>query len=657
MEHSAIAAELEITCQMDFLVPLKQIGLITRSVLEAISQFYCPRRIIVVSTKSEGLMLSSLLPYWDVGKVEFVDEDIFFKKNFSLTFADITNEYDHNRKGDQRESGWWMQQLIKLGAATQISDISEHYVVWDGDLVPTRRWRLCDRDSSGAVRYYIAILQGEARSEFNSSEYAACMMALTGFAPVHPQGGGTFVAHHMVFCRQYVQELLALMAATTGTCGEATPWPLLIMAQSRQFYRFSEYKTYATFMLQRHPREFHYHTLDQFGEGGLRFREANAVVEEMLRACPLADGGLSYDQVRRFTDSHWQSLSGGSAALTTNSSSSSSERSVCCKAPPAYVQLDHVYGLQGVDLRLTTVRCRSQASSGPIPETQKPLILRLPLAGATNASRWYGTVRKRQCRAALELGGDSSRNSSNWNNGGDSVVKTGQRWRRMSGSSSSSSSSTLSLHCIHPPAAAAWEAGTRSVTRASRRRRRSSSSVSRGTESDYSSSSSASEGATSRSSVAAADEEEQEEDSSSPCSSSGSEWSTEQSGPDNTARGSRPCITAARRQVALRSLSSDSLTSGDNCSAPHGQMQQRRRLRRSSASSVAASNKAVVTTGRVAVVRPGAVPSVRPALVCDAGVIAPGTNSSSISSSGRRDKLRYWMRSATLVASCSPDAP
>lgn len=38
----------------------------------------------------------------------------------------------HLVAGDQREPGWWIQQLIKLGGATQIANISSTYVVWDG---------------------------------------------------------------------------------------------------------------------------------------------------------------------------------------------------------------------------------------------------------------------------------------------------------------------------------------------------------------------------------------------------------------------------------------------------------------------------------------------------------------------------------------------
>ena len=158
-----------------------------------------------------------------------------------------------------------------------------------GDLVPTRRWKLCSEDPiSGRLKYHIAILQGESRSEFNTTQYANCMRALTGFTPEEPLQGGTFVAHHMVFQTRYVAEMLQLMAEKTGC---TRPWPLMIMASSRKFYRFSEYKTYATFMIKMHPEEFNYHELSMFGEGGLRFREANSIVDDMLSVSKIKDGG------------------------------------------------------------------------------------------------------------------------------------------------------------------------------------------------------------------------------------------------------------------------------------------------------------------------------------------------------------------------------
>ena len=108
-----------------------------------------------------------------------------------------------------------------------------------------------------------------------------------GFSPLEPCEGGTFVAHHMIFQTKYVTEMLQLMVARTA-CSD--PWPLMIIASSREYYRFSEYKTYATFMMKMHRVEFNYHELCMFGEGGLRFRNANEIIYDMVIKSKFEDG-------------------------------------------------------------------------------------------------------------------------------------------------------------------------------------------------------------------------------------------------------------------------------------------------------------------------------------------------------------------------------
>jgi len=217
-----------------------------------------------------------------------------------------------------------------------------------GDLVPTRRWRLCSKDEHGNARYHIAILQGESRSEFNTTQYANCMRALIGYTPLEPTEGGTYVAHHMVFKTHYVREMLDLMAEKTASLD---PWPIMIMASSRKFYRFSEYKTYATFMLKHHPDDFHYHELSQFGDGGLRFREANNIIDDMLKACRVVDGGIAYADVADYVSSNWMKLTTPGQCM------------------PAYIQLDHVYGLDGFDLNLSVPEGASSSSAVVTPPT------------------------------------------------------------------------------------------------------------------------------------------------------------------------------------------------------------------------------------------------------------------------------------------------
>lgn len=133
MNHPITQEEIDATSKIDFVVPLKQVGLITKAVLEAIWKFYRPRRIIVVTAEADTIALARLAPYWDCGGVvECLAEEKFFMPNFGLTLEDIKAQYGYGRPGNSREPGWWIQQLIKFGAGSQIPDISDVYSVWDG---------------------------------------------------------------------------------------------------------------------------------------------------------------------------------------------------------------------------------------------------------------------------------------------------------------------------------------------------------------------------------------------------------------------------------------------------------------------------------------------------------------------------------------------
>ncbi|RYY77450.1 hypothetical protein EON63_18745 [archaeon] len=156
MEHPATPDELAILSQMDFIVPLKQFGLISRAVLEGVYHFYKPRRIILVTSERERHIFHNLVvPYWSVGVIEFVPEETFFLPHLHLTLDQIKAEYDDARGPEQREVGWWLQQLVKLGAASQVEGISEHYVVWDGKSKTPVSNICCHRDHGKGLSMFL----------------------------------------------------------------------------------------------------------------------------------------------------------------------------------------------------------------------------------------------------------------------------------------------------------------------------------------------------------------------------------------------------------------------------------------------------------------------------------------------------------------------
>ena len=88
-------------------------------------------------------------------------------------------------------------------------------------------------------------------------------------------------------------------------------------------------------MINNYPQEFHYHFFCDFGAGGLRFREANEIVKKILQKCPVINGGIPYEKIKLFFDENWKNLPGAKENLY-----------------PAYIQLDHVYGLEGINLNM-----------------------------------------------------------------------------------------------------------------------------------------------------------------------------------------------------------------------------------------------------------------------------------------------------------------
>jgi hypothetical protein len=304
--------------RVDFVVPIKKIGMFTKAVLEGIQTFYAPKRIFVVTNQEEKDVLEKEIIV-NNKEIVFVDEETFFVKHFGLTMTDLNQVFCNktdNCNSNYREFGWWYQQLIKLGASTQIEDISESYVVWDGDLIPLTKWELCSQDT-----FHAAILQDQPRSEFNRQEYNKCIRHLLGINVAKPFEG-TFVTHHMVFEKKYLKKMFEHIHDTLLlSCSLFQSWPIYFISLSHSFYRFSEYLLYATFMMHYHSDAFHCHSFEKYGKDGIRFRETTEIIQDMKKE---KEKGKDCNTFFTYAD------------IVDYFSKNN-------KHPPSYVQFEHVY--------------------------------------------------------------------------------------------------------------------------------------------------------------------------------------------------------------------------------------------------------------------------------------------------------------------------
>ena len=87
------------------------------------------------------------------------------------------------------------------------------------------------------------------------------------------------------------------------------------MLLSNRYYRFSEYKSIATFMNNYYPELLSYYPFYSYGKNGIRYRESNEIIEKIIDYCK--NDRLTYEIFKEFIKNTFQTS-------------------------PSYIQLEHI---------------------------------------------------------------------------------------------------------------------------------------------------------------------------------------------------------------------------------------------------------------------------------------------------------------------------
>jgi len=289
--------------KIDFFIPLHHLHPLFQSCIEAIVSFYSPRTIYIVTSKMEIPRLESAVSTWNKEStlLSFIEEENFFTNSLSkeedtLTKDSMESQWYNYKDEKSREFGWWYQQILKLGALSRIPEISDPFIVCDSDLIPLKKWPIYPCE---AVPFFqFALLQEKEKSIFNKEEYKASLEYLLQLHERLPnESKGTFVPHHFVFhhcvIRDFIQRIEFLHP-------ERKSWMETIVSLSHDYYRFSEYKSIATFMSYFYPELLFYHSFEKYGEKGIRIRdekEAEHFVKKLIGW--IGKNEISYKEFRK----------------------------------------------------------------------------------------------------------------------------------------------------------------------------------------------------------------------------------------------------------------------------------------------------------------------------------------------------------------------
>ena len=301
-----------MTNNIDFVIPLHRNNIIFRTTVEAIIQNYGPNKIYVITNYESICEIKNDFLNWKLHntKITLLDEANFFVKNFNLNKYDIQSLY-HWKDSQSREFGWWYQQILKMGAFQQIEGLSDPYMVWDSDLIVLDKWDILP--SITVPFFQFAILQEQAKNSWNKTEYANSIHHLIQLDALEPKDEeGTFVPHHFIFHHHVLNDMFSQIEKIHDM-----NWIKCIINLSNNFYRFSEYKCIATFMNKFYPELLNFHSFKKYGKNGIRYRECEEIINNILSFCHVESYGLSYKEFQQFIKENY-------------------------KDTPSYIQIEHV---------------------------------------------------------------------------------------------------------------------------------------------------------------------------------------------------------------------------------------------------------------------------------------------------------------------------
>jgi len=273
----------------DFFIPLHRNHPLFQTCVEAIVEFYYPRTIYIITSIEEIKKLKLCICEWKIEStvLTFLEEESFFTKKYRELSREFIKEKWYTYKDEKsREFGWWYQQILKLGAAIMIPQISDPFIVWDSDLIPIKKWPIYP--TNALPFFHFALLQEKEKSLFNKNQYNASIYYLLKINEIFPeQGKGTFVPHHFVFYHKVIQDFIQYIERihnhsfiffkeiiSNKIDANKKTWIEIIIRSSKEYYRFSEYKNIATFMSFYFTHLLYYHSFKEYGEKGIRIRDA-----------------------------------------------------------------------------------------------------------------------------------------------------------------------------------------------------------------------------------------------------------------------------------------------------------------------------------------------------------------------------------------------
>ncbi len=203
------------------------------------------RRIIVIgSRKGEKFFQND-------DRMTLMDEEKLYPGLGMLSVRHLVE----NQGGHMTRSNWYFQQFLKMAYACHCED--EYYILWDADTIPVRPIELF-KNGKPLFSY----------CDDYFKDYFETMDKLF-HGTIHKQSPHSFIVEHMVIKTEYMKELIQEIENDTSLKG-CYFYEKIISVISKDAIKtagFSEFETYANYVLTKHRDAYELRQLKAFRYG------------------------------------------------------------------------------------------------------------------------------------------------------------------------------------------------------------------------------------------------------------------------------------------------------------------------------------------------------------------------------------------------------
>lgn len=227
---------------------------------------YLPgRNIYFIGNEQVGELVGNAVLGERVGWI--AEDDILPFDRVHAVMEERMSEWLAGRPLPRNITGWYYQQFLKMQYARICKD--KYYLVWDGDTIPCREFSMFSDEG----RPYLDLKHEYHEEYFNT---------LTRLIPdMHKCVRQSFIAEHMLMNCEIMDELLGELERSSfngSLFWEKILWS--IEMADIQSNSFSEFESYGTYVLLRHPESYAFRNWHSFRYGGAYFHPEQITAQD-----------------------------------------------------------------------------------------------------------------------------------------------------------------------------------------------------------------------------------------------------------------------------------------------------------------------------------------------------------------------------------------